>query len=71
MEPSDRNPTHPADRAFVVRFRANADPTLERVDGQVEHVVSGRTVRFGSYAEIVVFIQRVLAEQRAAAARSA
>ena len=51
-----------ADRAFVLRFRADTDPTLERVEGRIEHVVSGRCVRFGTTAEMLEFIRRMLAE---------
>ena len=55
----------PADRAFVIRFRSGVDPTQERMDGRIDHVVSGRGVRFGSYSEALTFMQRVLAESRA------
>ena len=57
----DWDPSLPADRAFVIRLRAGVDPTQERLDGRIDHVVSGRGVRFGSYAEALSFIQRVLA----------
>ena len=60
----------PPDQAFVVRFRAGTDPAQERVDGRIEHVVSGRGVRFGSYGEMLAFIRRVLAEPRPAGASS-
>jgi len=60
----DWDPSLPADRAFVIRFRAGAAPTPERMDGRIDHVVSGRGTRFGSYAEALAFMQRVLADVR-------
>jgi hypothetical protein len=47
----------PPDRAFVVRFRAGGDA----VAGLVEHVASGRGVRFDSYDELLEFLRRQLA----------
>ena len=55
----------PADQAFVIRFRADTDPTLERIDGRIEHVVSGRGIRFGTTAEMLEFIRRMLTESPA------
>ena len=59
-----RDPVLPADQAFVVRFRADTDPTRERIDGRIEHVVSGRGIRCGSYGEMLAFMVRVLTEPR-------
>jgi hypothetical protein len=47
----------PPDRAFVVRFRTGG----ETVAGLVEHVASGRGVRFDSYDELLDFLRRQLA----------
>jgi hypothetical protein len=52
----------PADQAFVIRFRWDTDPTRERVNGRIEHVRSGRGVRFGSYEEMLAFIHRMLTD---------
>ena len=60
----DWDPSLPADRAFVIRFRSGIDPTQERLDGRIDHVVSGRGVRFGSYTEALAFMKRVLTESR-------
>lgn len=48
------------ERAFVVQFRSGpeCDPALMR--GRVEHVASGRTLQFGSTAELLDFVQRAL-----------
>jgi hypothetical protein len=64
MVSRDWDPSLPADRAFVIRFRAGVDPTQERLDGRIDHVVSGRGLRFTSYAEALAFMQRVLTEAR-------
>ena len=51
----------PAERAFVVQFRAQADPSGELIVGRAEHVASGAAVRFGSAEELIGFITDVLA----------
>ncbi len=58
----DHDPSLPAERAFVIRFRSDVDPSRERLDGRIDHVVSGRGVRFTTYAEAWSFMQRMLAE---------
>jgi len=47
-------PSLPANRTFVVQFRA------ERVAGRVEHLVSGQSSRFDSWRELQGFVERVL-----------
>ncbi len=59
----DGDPSLPADQAFVVRFRGGADPTSGDVSGKIEHVRSGRGIRFGSYGDMLDFIRRILAER--------
>jgi len=51
----------PAERAFVVQFRAQADPSRELFVGRAEHFASGAAVRFGSPEELIGFITDVLA----------
>ncbi len=53
----------PAERSFVLQFRAGAgaDPGGPWA-GRVEHVVSGRAARFDSRAALCEFIAAVLAE---------
>ncbi len=53
----------PPDHAFVLRFAAGCEPGRPLVAGRVEHVVSGRGTRFGSYDEAIAFMAAVLAEQ--------
>ncbi len=56
--------TSPAERAFVVQFRPETDPSEGRFEGRVEQVASGEGARFESLEELLGFIQRVLAEKR-------
>jgi hypothetical protein len=43
----------PAERAFVVQVRADADLAMGRIQGRVEHVISGAAARFESTEELV------------------
>ena len=49
-------------RAFVVQLRTEADIAHGRVEGRVEHVVSGQAAHFDSLAELLAFMARVLHE---------
>jgi len=51
--------------AFVVQFRVGTDLEHGRLDGRVEHVMSGHATRFQSLEELVAFMARVLAVVRA------
>jgi hypothetical protein len=51
----------PAERAFVVQFRAQADPSGDLFVGRAEHIASGAEARFGSAEELIAFITKVLA----------
>ena len=50
----------PAERAFVVQLRAQADSGGDLFVGRAEHIASGVAVRFGSVAELLAFITNVL-----------
>jgi hypothetical protein len=50
--------------AFVVRFTPGTDFNANRVEGRIEHVASGRAVRFASVNELFAFIAGTLAEMR-------
>lgn len=52
----------PANRAFVVQFRAQPSGELFRWEGRVEHLTSGQAARFASQDELQAFITRVLLE---------
>jgi hypothetical protein len=51
--------------AFVVQVRVGTNMEPDRMEGRVEHVVSGQTTRFHSLDELLAFIARVLATVRA------
>lgn len=48
--------------AFVLQFRAGSDLEARNVEGRVEHVASGESVRFDSVEELLAFMARVLKE---------
>lgn len=57
-----QGPTLPANRAFVVQFRAPAADGCEDRTGRVEHLVSGQAMRFESWEELLAFVTRVLSD---------
>jgi hypothetical protein len=71
MEPgsADDRPL-PVQRAFVVQWAATADVAGGRLQGRVEHVVSGQATHFHTLAELLAFMARVLRPQRAAPGQS-
>jgi hypothetical protein len=56
----------PADRAFVVQFLATAAVDAGRLEGRVEHVVSGQATHFASVEDLLAFMARVLPQRRPA-----
>ncbi|MGH7320376.1 MAG: hypothetical protein ACRELA_12230 [Candidatus Rokuibacteriota bacterium] len=54
------NPRLSVGRAFVVHFRDDVNPAAKRVQGRVEHVVSGEAARFRSLEELLAFVGRRL-----------
>jgi hypothetical protein len=48
------------EHAFVVQLRSGPATSRRRLQGRVEHVVSGEAARFGSTAELVDFLTRLL-----------
>ena len=55
-------PALPANRAFVLQFRAPAPEGPLRWEGRIEHLVSGQVARFDSPEELLTFLRRVLLE---------
>ena len=51
-------------RAFVVHFRLSTNITQGRIEGRVEHVVSGQSTHFDSLEELLAFVARVFTQQR-------
>jgi hypothetical protein len=61
---SPSRPSLPADRAFVVQLRGDTDPAAGEVVGRVEHVTSGRSIRFEGLRALIDFFREALAEQQ-------
>ena len=55
----------PAQRAFVVQVAVAELGVPDTPLGRAEHVVSGQATHFASWAELVAFIEQVLAEEEA------
>jgi hypothetical protein len=47
-------------RSFVIKFSADTSPEEGRFVGRVEHVASGKTIRFESADALVSFLNDVL-----------
>jgi hypothetical protein len=59
---SQSHPSLPANRAFVVQFRAQPTDLALSWEGRVEHLSSGQVLRFHSPEELLAFLGRVLTE---------
>jgi len=59
----------PANRAFVVQFQGAAAGQAASLAGRVEHIISGRRMRFASWEELQCFIEQELAQLEKASAR--
>jgi hypothetical protein len=55
-----KQPSLPANRAFVVQLHADAQPEQGQIRGRVEHVVSYQAAHFASVEELTAFMVRVL-----------
>jgi len=55
-----KQPSLPAQRAFVVQLHAEAQIEQGEFRGRVEHVVSYQSAHFESLEELVAFMVRVL-----------
>ena len=55
--------TLPANRAFVVQFRAQRLMAEELFVGRAEHMATGTTARFTRAEELIAFITKVLAQK--------
>ncbi len=52
-------------RAFVVQFTSNTEVSLERAEGRIEHMQSGRRIRFASTKELLASFAYFLADEPA------
>jgi hypothetical protein len=64
VQSEEKHSRLPADRAFVLQFRTEADVQHGQFDGRIEHVVSGQTALFHSLEELVEFLSHVLPSRR-------
>ena len=55
-------PELPTEKAFVLQLTRDTGPSLEPCAGRVEHVASGRRLRFGGSAAFRAAVTRLLAE---------
>ena len=55
-------PTLPYAKAFVVQFTADTDARLERVEGRIEHLQTGRRSRFASAEQLLACVTALLAD---------
>jgi hypothetical protein len=62
--PPAEAPELPTEKAFVVQLSGETGPTLEPFAGRVEHLASGRRLRFGSFAAFRAAVIRLLAQAK-------
>src|SRR5258707_649134 len=55
-------PALTAKSAFVVHLVAIGMDTPETIQGRIEHITSGRSMRFASSSELIGFMQQTLAQ---------
>jgi len=60
---SPEAPELPTEKAFVVQLTRGTGPSLEPFAGRVEHIASGRRLRFGDFAAFQAAMTRLLVEQ--------
>jgi hypothetical protein len=60
--PPQDAPELPTGKAFVVQLSRESGPTLEPFAGRVEHLATGRRLRFESFATFQAAVIRLLAQ---------
>jgi hypothetical protein len=55
-------PELPTGKAFVVQLSRDTGPTLQPFAGRVEHLASGRRVRFATFKDFRAAVIRLLSE---------
>ena len=58
-------PELPTGKAFVLQLNRETDPALRRFAGRLEHVSTGRRVRFDTLEGFLAAVARLLEEPRA------
>ena len=57
-------PELPTEKAFVLQLTRDTGSSLEPFAGRLEHIASGRRLRFGDFAAFRAAMTRLLAEAR-------
>lgn len=57
-------PELPTEKAFVLQLSRETGPTLEPFAGRVEHLATGRRLRFESFAAFRAAVVRLLTEAK-------
>lgn len=59
---SESNSKYPltANRAFVIQFSSDTQLNENRLNGRIEHIISGEVSHFSSFLELRQFLGRVL-----------
>jgi len=57
-------PELPTGKAFVLQLSRDTGPTLQPFAGRVEHLASGRRLRFASFEDFRAAVVRLLREAR-------
>ena len=59
----------PSDRAFLLRLSIGAKPSENGNRGRIEHIQTGKVVRFSSFEKARQFMSEVLADQEESSSR--
>lgn len=57
---SSHEPLYPPERAFVVQFRRDESDEKAPLRGRIEHIPSGKSVRFEGLEQLLEFVQQSL-----------
>jgi hypothetical protein len=60
---SENDVSLPANRAFVIQLQANSRASEFTHRGRVEHIASGRAMRFPDESELWAFVDSMLATE--------
>jgi hypothetical protein len=62
--PLSKAPEFPTERAFVLQLSRDTGPTLQPFVGRVEHLSSGRRVRFATFEDFQAAVIELLKEAK-------
>jgi hypothetical protein len=61
---SPEAPELPTGKAFVLQLRRETGPTLEPFSGRIEHLASGRRLKFESFAAFQAAVSQLLTKAK-------